>query len=201
VIVTLLTFGKVSGNDAAAGKLFENWGFVPARWHQHAGLTLITCFFIHAGWWHLVGNMYFLLILGDNVEDSLRPPKYLLLLLVSHLVGMLAHGLLTHDATLPCVGASAGISGIIAFYAVLQPNVRLGILFRYYFLLRWLHVRAIWALVLYMGLQAIGAYLQVRGFSAVSYVAHLGGLGVGVTAALLHKAALRRELRQAIAPA
>ena len=160
----------------------RNWGFVPAEWSRHAGMTIITSFFLHGGWVHLAGNLYFLLIFGDNVEDRLGRGKLVLLLLISHLAGAVLHAGLEPRGDLPLVGASAGISGVIAYYAVAFPRTRLGILFFFFW---WIRLPALAMLLLYGILQILGAYGQISGFGGVSNLGHLGGLAIGVLAALV----------------
>ena len=85
---------------------------------------------------------------------------------------------------MPLVGASAGISGVIAYYAITFPQVRLGFLWRFYFYFRWFRIPAWAALILFVLVQLLGVWLQTRGFSNVSALGHLGGLAVGVAAAV-----------------
>jgi len=177
----------------------RRWGFVPSDWMREGGLTLLTSFFLHAGIIHLVSNLYFLVIFGDNVEENLGPLGFLGLLLAAHLVGMLVHAAYDPRADMPCVGASAGISGVIAYYALLFPRARLGFLWIlpwYLWIYRpllWLRVRAIWALVLYVLLQSLIAWQQVLGESNISALAHLGGLSVGLAAGLFGRIAQRNQ--------
>ncbi len=174
-IVFLATMGNI---PAAA----ENWGFIPAEPFRHGGLTLLTCFFLHAGWWHLAGNVYFLLVFGDNVEDCLGWWRYLLLLLGATVAGAAAHALGDPRAMIPCIGASGGISGIIVFYALRFPQARLGIAIRYWVLWRYTSVPAYGALIFWIFLQLGMAHLQMAGLSSVSALAHLGGAGTGLAA-------------------
>ena len=116
------------------------------------------------------------------MEDDLGPGRFLLLLAAAHLAGSIAHGAFDPRSAMPCVGASAGISGVLAYYALAFPHARIGLLF--WFLWRWLRLGAIWMLLLYALLQLLGAWRQVAGASHVSYLAHLGGMGVGALAAL-----------------
>lgn len=162
--------------------IVKEWGFIPSQWNRHNGLTMITSFFLHGGIFHILGNMYFLMVFGDNVEDHLGRFKYLLLLAGAHAVGMAVHAAFDPNGNIPCVGASAGISGVIACYAVAFPKVRLGIMFRYFFYFRWFFMSAWVALLLYMALQLIGSFAQARGFAGVSYLAHMGGLIIGLLA-------------------
>jgi len=161
--------------DAAVKTL----GFIPAEAWRYGGVTSLTSFFLHGGLLHLIGNLYFLLIFGDNVEDFLGRMRYALLVLAATLGGDLLHLFADWGSTTPCIGASGGISGIIVFYALKYPHARLGFLFRYYVYFRWLQLPAWGALVLWLLLQFIGVYTQLNGFSNVAATAHLGGAAVG----------------------
>lgn len=183
----------------AEGKLeasIQEWGFIPDQWARQGGLTIFYSFFLHAGLIHLISNLYFFLIFGDNVEDHLGRGRFLLLLLGAHLAGQVLHAGFDPRGGVPCVGASAGISGVIAYYALVFPHARLGFFIWLFF--RWLRIRAIWALVIYGLLQLWGSWQQVGGFGNVSYLAHLGGLGVGVAAALIVR--FTRVSRRQIGP-
>jgi membrane associated rhomboid family serine protease len=161
----------------------EHWGLVPAEFWRRGGLTLISAFLLHGGFWHLAGNLYFLLIFGDNVEDYLGRWRWLLLLAAATLAGDVAHILADPYSTIPCIGASGGISGIIVFYALAFPRARLSFLLRYFYVrFFWIQLPAWIALVLWIALQTWGAYAQVKGFSNVSALAHLGGAGAGFLA-------------------
>jgi len=180
--------------------VFRRWGFVPAQWARYGGLTLITSFFLHGGLLHLLGNMYFLLVFGDNVEDHVGRGWFVMLLLAAHGAGMWAQAAFGPDPSVPCVGASAGISGVIAYYAIVFPRARLGLVLRYWFFFRWFTIPAIWALVLYFLMQLLGAYVQIKGFGGVSYLGHLGGLVVGVAAALTYKCMKMGQISRALNP-
>ncbi len=158
----------------------EQFGLIPAQFGRCGGLTLLTSFFIHGGLLHLVGNLYFLLIFGDNVEDWLGKGRFLLLLLLATLAGDVAHTLLDPNSTVPCIGASGGISGIIAFYALKFPRVRLGLLLRIYVRFIWINLPAYVFFLIWMAMQFFGSLSQRAGLSNVSSVAHLGGAAVGV---------------------
>jgi membrane associated rhomboid family serine protease len=163
----------------------EQFGLIPAQlFHGGAG-KLLTSFFIHGGIWHLVANVYFLLVFGDNVEDCLGRWRYVGLLLVSALAGDLLHVLIEPRADVPTTGASGGISGVIVFYALRFPHARLGFLMSYFYVFRWLYLPAWVALVIWVLLQLFGAGQQMAGMSSVSSLAHLGGASVGVVAWLL----------------
>lgn len=162
--------------------LLERYGFVPSRWNEMGGVTLLTSFFLHGGFIHLASNMYFLVVFGDNVEDRMGKWRFVVMLLAAHLAGVILHGAIDPRSDLPLVGASAGISGVIAYYAISFPKVRLAFLFWRWSWIRWVRMSAVTALVLFVLLQFIGAALQLGGFSNVSALGHLGGLAVGVAA-------------------
>ena len=164
-----------------AHEVLREFGFIPAQWDRMGGLTLFSGFFLHAGWLHLLGNLYFLLVFGDNVEDRLGLGRFLALAMLSHLAGNALHGTLDPRGDTPLVGASGGIFGLVAFYALAFPKVRLAFFLR----LVWVRVPAWGMLGFYLALQLFGAWMQSRGLSSVSSLGHLGGIAVGVAAALL----------------
>lgn len=172
--VSLFAFGSLE-------TWIREYGFVPADPLRHGGLTLLASFLLHGGWFHLLGNLYFLLVFGDDVEDVLGHAKYLALLVVATLAGDLSHFAADPSSTVPCIGASGGISGIIAFYALAFPRARIGLFVRF----GWIRISARWAFVLWLGMQALGSWQQVGGFSDVSHLAHLGGAAAGVGCWLL----------------
>jgi membrane associated rhomboid family serine protease len=173
VMTFVVTFGSLE-------RVVQEWGFVPALWARHGGLTLATSFLLHAGLPHLLSNLYFLLVFGDNVEDRLGPARFVLLLAGSTLAGHLLHAALDPKAMTPCIGASGGIFGILGYYALAFPTARIGFILW----VRWVQMPAIAMLALYVFIEIVGAWQQVAGFGSVSSLAHLGGLAVGIGAAL-----------------
>lgn len=165
--------------------VIREWGFIPAEAGRHGGLTVVVSYFLHGGLAHLIGNVYFLLIFGDDVEEHLGHLRFALLLLVAALAGDMAHGLLDPHQHIPAVGASGGISGIIVFYALQFPRARIGFLLVRSFFVRWISLPAIVLLLLWLGSQAFLTWRQLAGGSHVSALAHLGGAAVGVVAWLV----------------
>jgi membrane associated rhomboid family serine protease len=157
-----------------------DWGLIPAEFTRHFGLTFISSFFLHAGPIHLLGNLYFLLVFGDNTEDVLDRKKYLLLIILASAAGDIAHILCQPGSTIPCVGASGGISGILAYYCLRFPKARVGILFWFYAYIRWVRVPVSAMFVFWLLMQIVYAYLQTQGVSNIAAFAHLGGAFVGV---------------------
>lgn len=165
----------------------DAWGYIPAVWSRHGGLTIFTSMFLHGGVLHLLGNLYFLLILGDNVEDEFSRVKYVILLVISGLSAVLLHTWFNPGSTIPCVGASGFISGVIACYAVCFPNVRMSFMMyrrNLAVLLMggncWLAMPAWCMFALWIGFQILMASLTKSGQTGVAYTAHLGGAVPGI---------------------
>jgi membrane associated rhomboid family serine protease len=161
-------------------------GLIPAEATRLGGLTFLTSFFLHAGIIHLIGNIYFLFVFGDDVEIFLRPLRYLLLIALAAFIGDLAHIAADPRSQIPCIGASGGIAAVITFYALNFPHVKLEFLLRYgWWWFRWIRLPAWSVFVLWILFQIIGAWEQVKGISSVSALAHLGGATMGFVAWLL----------------
>lgn len=160
-------------------EIVDHYGLIASQPWRHGGLTWVTSFFLHGSILHLLSNLYFLLVFGDNVEETLGWPRFLLLLIASSVAGDALHIALEPRAELPSVGASGGISGVITFYALQFPRAQLGLCWRWWCYVRWLQISAFWALAIWVLLQIVGTAEQVAGFSNVSSLAHLGGATVG----------------------
>ena len=143
---------------------------------RHYGLTFITSFFLHGGIIHLLGNLYFLLIFGDNVEDFLGKAKYLLLIGLSAFAGDILHIVADPRAQVPSIGASGGIAGVLVYYCLQFPKAKVGLLIWF----RWIRIPVGWMLAFWVAGQILGTVKQLSGFGSVSALAHLGGAIVGV---------------------
>jgi len=152
------------------------FGFIPAHAERAHGLTFLTPFFLHGGLVHLLGNMYFLLVFGRKVEDYLGRLRFALLLVLATFLGNLAHLLGNPASLVPCIGASGGIAGILACYALAFPRERFALIF--YF--RWVTVPAYGMVCFWVLLQCVGVWQQLSGYSHVSALAHLGGAAAGL---------------------
>lgn len=157
----------------------REWGLLPSELSRFGGLTFLSSFFLHAGILHFLVNAGFLLTFGDNTEDFLGHLRYVFLLLGASLFGDLIHLLFEARHDLPLVGASGGISGVIAFYALQFPRARLVTMIRIGPLFRWVRLEASVGFILWIALQAVGIFLQTGGLSLVSSLAHVGGAAFG----------------------
>ncbi|MHC4168234.1 MAG: rhomboid family intramembrane serine protease [Planctomycetota bacterium] len=179
------------------GPVVTKWGLVPAEFGRHFGLTFITSFFLHGGYIHLLGNLYFLVVFGDNSEDVLGKGRYLLLIALATFAGHFAQILSDLGSTTPCIGASGGISGILAFYCLRFPRARVGMIL---FWVKWIRMPVGVMLVVWVLFQIIAAMRQSVGVGNVAVFAHLGGAAVGVLFWLLTRQSLPGAEESASAP-
>jgi membrane associated rhomboid family serine protease len=159
------------------------FGAIPADISQMRDLyTLLTSMFLHGGWGHLLGNMLFLYIFGDNIEDAMGHLSYLLFYLVCGIIAALAQVLLDTSSTIPLIGASGAISGVMGAYIVLFPQgkVRAVVIFGYIgqvvLVPAWVMIGLWFVLQLFSGFAALGAASDVGG---VAFWAHIGGFIAG----------------------
>jgi membrane associated rhomboid family serine protease len=147
-------------------------------------LRPLTSMFMHAGWLHILGNMLFLWIFGDNVEDALGHVKYLLFYFLAGMGAAAAHTFLNINDLLPAVGASGAIAGVMGAYLVLYPRASVAVLIPLFIILGAFYVPAVfliglWFLLqLFSGVAAIGT--ATGGAGGVAWWAHVGGFVTGM---------------------
>jgi membrane associated rhomboid family serine protease len=178
----LLSFGT------EAETWVEDLGIVPSRLLQNPdglqAVTLFTSMFLHGGWIHLLGNMLALYIFGDNVEDRLGSGRYLLFYLVCGLVAAAAHIALNRNSSVPTIGASGAISGVLAAYLLFFPAARVITLVPVFFFPWFVEIPA----VIYLGFWFLsqlfnGAFAVISDmetFGGVAWWAHIGGFIAGL---------------------
>ena len=136
--------------------------------------TLVTYMFLHGSWIHLLGNMLFLWVFGDNVEDILGHWKYLLFYLMCGIFAGLLHSWMNPNSDLPLIGASGAVAGIISAYVILHPKVKIWVLALWRIPIK---ITAYWALGFWIAAQF--ANLLVDSEENVAWWAHIGGLAAG----------------------
>jgi membrane associated rhomboid family serine protease len=141
---------------------------VPAR------LTLVTYMFLHGSWIHLLGNMLFLWVFGDNVEDAMGHLRFLMFYLMCGIFAAAAHSWMMPDSDLPLIGASGAVAGIISAYLILHPKVKIWVLALWRIPIK---ITAYWALGFWILAQF--ANLLFANEENVAWGAHIGGLVAG----------------------
>lgn len=161
-----------------------NFGYIPQKQEY---IKILYSMFLHGGFWHLFANMYFLWIMGDNVEDVFGPKKYLLLYILSGIISGVIGGMLGRS-NVPHIGASGAIAGVMASYLLLFPKAKL--LLRFYYLIV-VPISSIGYLILWIVSQFL---LAVRANTNISWGAHLAGFVVGAVFTLIMKKRLYKKM-------
>ena len=165
---TALSFGVIPAVLMDIGELAPELVAIPEE------LTLVSYMFLHAGWMHLIGNMLFLWVFGDNIEDATGHFRFLLFYLGAGIFAGLVHTWAVPNSDLPLVGASGAVAGVIAAYLMLHPRVRVWVLLLGRIPLR---LSAMWVLGFWVALQLFNALNSTQ--DEVAWWAHVGGLAAG----------------------
>jgi membrane associated rhomboid family serine protease len=181
-------------------------GAVPARlldsdvpWEGGAAglpptLTIFSSMFLHGGLLHLAGNMLYLWIFGDNIEDALGHLRFLLFYLISGVVAVYAHAFTDPASILPMIGASGAVSGVLGAYLVLFPRARVLALVPMGFVMQTVRVPALFVLGFWIVIQFLYGLLSLGGpGGGVAWFAHIGGFLIG---AALIRPLVRRDFRR-----
>lgn len=191
-LTPIVTYGLLALNilfflvELSGGEAFiMQWAYRPAEFLADPGgefLTLFTSMFMHAGWVHLIGNMVYLWIFGDNVEDRLGHAPFLAFYILSGLGASALQTVFSMNSDIPNVGASGAIAGVLGAYLLMFPRQRVHVLLgRMIVPMSALIVIGFWfVLQLFSGFSSITASSQAEG--GVAYMAHVGGF---ITGALL----------------
>lgn len=164
----------------ALNLFFFDYAVIPARITAGEGyFTLLSSMFLHGGWMHLIGNMLFLWIFGDNVEDEMGHVPFLGFYLAAGLAAGLIHVVSAPGSTVPTVGASGAIAGVMGGYLLLFPKARVDILLILVFIIRIFPIPAWIMLAVWFAMQFIGGLGADPDTGGVAYWAHAGGFVAG----------------------
>ena len=182
----LVFLAELSGGN----QFITNWAFVPARFSEDPGANAVTLFsamFMHGGWLHLFGNMLFLWIFGDNVEDRFGHGKFLIFYLLAGLAATFSQYWVSPESGIPNVGASGAIAGVLGAYILLFPQSRVNVLLgRQIVAMPAFAVLGMWiVLQLVSGVGTIAATDESAG--GIAYMAHIGGFVSGLLMTFLFR--------------
>ena len=150
--------------------------------------TVLTSMFTHGGWLHLIGNMWFFWIFGNNVEDSMGRFRFLIFYLLCGTAAALAQSLANPSSPIPMVGASGAISGVMGAYIILYPRVRVHMLVFLGFFITKIAVPAYLMLIYWLLIQVVSGALAVgQEGGGVAFLAHIGGFVAGMVLVLLFR--------------
>jgi membrane associated rhomboid family serine protease len=201
--VPYVTYGLIAANilffvlELFSGNAFiEQWAFIPVRFLANpfaASLTLFTSMFMHAGWAHLFGNMLYLWIFGDNVEDRFGHVKFLIFYLICGLAATFGQLIFNTGSTIPNLGASGAIAGVLGAYIVLFPQGKINVMQGQ----RAIQVPALIVIGLWFVLQffsGIGSLSTTADTGGVAYMAHIGGFLAGILLTFLFRGSDRSKV-------
>ena len=188
IIANVLVFAiswPYFADDVALTGFFDDWAMIPARITNGADYhTLLTSMFLHGGLMHLAGNMLFLWIFGDNLEDALGHVGFLLFYLASGVGADLAQLIADPASPIPTVGASGAIAGVMGGYLLLFPKARVDVILIFIIFFRVFTVPAWMTLALWFGLQVFSGAASDVSSGGVAYWAHAGGFVIGLVLVL-----------------
>jgi len=146
-------------------------------------LTVLTSMFIHGGWIHLMSNILYLWVFGDNIEDRLGHARYMLFYLLCGILANLVHGIVNMNSSIPSVGASGAIAGILGAYLLLFPKARIKTLFIVFVFAKIIRLPALLVLGFLVTFQILSGFAEYRihDTGGIAWFAHIGGFVSGLT--------------------
>ena len=188
-----------------AQNIFARWGFIPYEVSHFVDigpqnavampLTIFTSLFIHGGWLHLLGNMLYLWVFGDNVEDRLGHFSYLFFYLACGVSAAVVHGFVNIESKVPSVGASGAIAGVLGAYLFLFPGARINTLLIIFIFVKIIKLPALIVLGLWIVVQFLSglAELGLKTVGGIAWFAHIEGFFSGAILALAMKRLKARD--------
>lgn len=181
IIINTLAWLLELSLGAAMDNLIITFGVTPADLFKYGLggqlLLMTTAMFLHGGWLHFLGNMLYLWIFGDNVEDRMGRFRFLLFYLLTGYMATLTHVFSDPTSTSPLIGASGAIAGVLGGYFVLFPHARVLTLIPIFIFIQIIHIPALYFLGFWFLLQIFNQAFQ--GAQSVAFLAHIGGFAAG----------------------
>jgi membrane associated rhomboid family serine protease len=189
--------------------LIRTYGMVPSELHE--ALTrpsgprlweelqaVLTSMFLHGGWFHIIGNLLYLRVFGDNIEDRFGHAVFLLFYLLSGVAGALGQYAIAPESHTPMIGASGAIAGVLGAYIVLFPTTKIVTLFPIFIFLTFIEVPAFFFLGLWAAQQLLNGYASIgrEAPEQIAWFAHLGGFAFGLAAGSVHRVTKRWRRRR-----
>lgn len=171
--------------EGALQNFIFTWGLIPAELLsnlQKEWLTIFTAMFLHGGWFHIISNMWVLYIFGDNIEDRVGSTRYLLFYLLSGIAAAALQVFILPGSSVPMIGASGAIAGVLGAYLVSFPGSRIASLVPIFFIFTIVEIPAIIFLVFWFVTQLYSGLFAMQGGSSsgIAWWAHIGGFIFGL---------------------
>ena len=197
VLIFLIQLGSQSYKT---GQLFYSYGLIPSVLMGHnqlpmdlyivpAYITIFTSMFMHGGFMHLIGNMLYMWIFADNIEDNLGSSKFLIFYLLAGIGAAMTQVLMDTQSQVPMVRASGAIGGVLGAYLINHPNARVLVLIPFGFFSQLIKIRALYVLGFWFILQFISSG------GGVAYAAHIGGFVSGIILILFFNKKLKKKTK------
>ncbi len=182
---------EVTRSATALNAMLDAYAFVPARFFEAPTqplqlMTLVTAAFLHGGWLHLGGNMLYLWIFGNNIEDRLGAVRFIAFYLGCGAIASIVQGWLAPASTIPLIGASGAIAGVLGAYMVLYPRARVVTVIPIFFYIELAAIPAVFVIGFWFVMQLISGFGSIAGAAGggVAWWAHVGGFVAGALIAL-----------------
>jgi len=180
-IAVFLGYWLTITDDYQLAVFFNRWGLVPVAVMQgYQAETVVTSMFLHGGWMHLAGNMLFLWIFGDNLEDEMGHGRFALFYLAAGLAAAFLQTAADLRSQIPMVGASGAIAGVMGWYLLLFPRAKVDVLFIFVVFFRIFAIPAWIVLGVWIGVQLFNGAMTPTDAGGVAYLAHVGGFAGGM---------------------
>ena len=197
-ICVLIFFMQLSTQSYKTGELFYSYGLIPSVLMGHNNLPLdlyripsllsiFSSMFMHGGFMHLIGNMLYMWIFADNIEDDLGPVNFFIFYILSGVGAAMTQVLIDTHSQVPMVGASGAIGGILGAYLINYPNAKVLVLIPFGFFSQLIKIKALYVLGFWFVLQFISSG------GGVAYAAHIGGFVSGVILILFFNKKIKRK--------
>ena len=185
ILCVIIFLVQLSSQTYSSGQLFYSYGLIPSvlmgnnklpieLYSIPAYLTIFTSMFMHGGFMHLIGNMLYMWIFADNIEDSLGPKRFLVFYILAGIGAAMTQVLIDTNSQIPMVGASGAIGGVLGAYLINHPNARVLVLIPFGFFSQLIKIKALYVLGFWFILQFISSG------GGVAYAAHIGGFISGI---------------------
>ena len=190
-LCVLVFFIQLSSNSYRTGELFYSYGLIPSvlmgidtlpqdLYAIPAFATIFSSMFMHGGFMHLIGNMLYMWIFADNIEDALGPKKFIIFYLLSGIGAAMSQVIMDINSQVPMIGASGAIGGVLGAYLINHPNARVLVLIPFGFFSQLIKIRALYVLGFWFVLQFLNSSLSSSQGGGVAYAAHIGGFVSGI---------------------
>ena len=197
---------QIGSQSYRTGQIFYSYGLIPSVLMGHnalpaelyaipAFLTIFSSMFMHGGFMHLIGNMLYMWIFADNIEDDLGVKKFIIFYLLSGVGAAMAQVLMDTHSQVPMVGASGAIGGVLGAYLINHPNAKVLVLIPFGFFSQLIKIRALYVLGFWFILQFINSTMMSSEGGGVAYAAHIGGFVSGMILILFFNKKTNRKTK------